>query len=289
MPETTFARALTAAAGEAGLSLRQLQYALARRGTTVSVATLSYWCSGRSQPERGAPAAMAALEDVLGVPAGELAGLVGERRPRGRGTPAAQEVHRLANVWGGPDSLRDALGRLTVPPLRTVARHETLFLDHNGANRRLVTSVTLRATGPARTVVALVRGTATDRIPTLGRTRGCSLRRAHVVADQGIALLELDLGRSLSTADTRRIWYEVLFDDDVRSDHWFHRPYRTPGELRVTVVFETPATPAEVTVVAPGPHPGPHLSRARATASTRNARPGCFGLRWSWPGRPVGP
>ncbi|MCR6487865.1 hypothetical protein M8542_34070 [Amycolatopsis sp. OK19-0408] len=283
MTETSFACALSAAIDRAGLSLRRLQRALEVRGTTVSVATLSYWSSGRSRPERDVATVLAALEEVLHLPGGELSALLGARRCRGPAARSTQDVHRMANAWGAPVSLRDALADCTVPPVRAVARHDTLYLDHRGVNERLAAAVTLLATAPTRRAVVLVRGASRERIPVLGRTRGCVLRRCRVVAGQGLALLELELDRLLLAAETGRIEYEVLFDDDVRNDHWFLRTHRTVRDLRLTAVFTAPMTPAAVAVVAPGPHRGVQRTATGFTAAAGNVRPGCFGLRWSWP------
>lgn len=284
MTETSFACALSAAISRAGLSLRQLQRALETHGTTVSVATLSYWSSGRSRPERDVATALAALEEVLQLPGGELSALLGARRGRGRAARSTQDVHRMANAWGAPVSLRDALAECTVPPVRTVARHDTLYLDHEGVNQRLAAAVTLFATAPTRRAVVLVRGASRERIPVLGRTSGCVLRRRRVVAGQGLALLELELDRLLRAAEIGRIEYEVLFDDDIRNDHWFLRTHRTVRELRLTAVFTSPMTPASIAVVAPGPHRGVRRTATGFTAAAGNVRPGCFGLRWNWPG-----
>lgn len=69
-----FAGALRAAVTARGLSLSRLRARLAEHGISVSTATLSYWQSGRSRPERAASrAAIGPLEDVLELPRGFLA------------------------------------------------------------------------------------------------------------------------------------------------------------------------------------------------------------------------
>ena len=68
-----FADALRAAIVERGLSLDRLRYHLRARGHELSIATLSYWQSGRSRPERASSlTALGALEDILLVPEGSL-------------------------------------------------------------------------------------------------------------------------------------------------------------------------------------------------------------------------
>lgn len=72
-PSTGFPAALRAALRARGLTLTQVADELAARGLTVSLATLSYWSTGRSLPRRRtSQQVVTELEDVLGVPAGTL-------------------------------------------------------------------------------------------------------------------------------------------------------------------------------------------------------------------------
>ena len=86
-----FAEALRAAIRARGLGLERIRYRLRGRGTSLSLATLSHWQSGRCRPER--PESLQALEyleEILRVPEGSLRRLLGP--PRSRGTyhqPAA--------------------------------------------------------------------------------------------------------------------------------------------------------------------------------------------------------
>ncbi|MBO3141962.1 hypothetical protein [Dermatophilus congolensis] len=81
-----FAEVLRGAVSARGLSLERVRYHLAVRGHDVSAATLSYWQSGRSRPERSSSiAALGDLEDVLGVDEGVLVDALA--RARGRPVP----------------------------------------------------------------------------------------------------------------------------------------------------------------------------------------------------------
>src|ERR1700760_2644743 len=80
-----FPDALRAAIKGSGLSLDRIQHRLQLRGVTISVATLSYWQSGRRRPERPESLdALRHLEAVLRVPPNALTALLGPPRPRGR-------------------------------------------------------------------------------------------------------------------------------------------------------------------------------------------------------------
>lgn len=80
-----FASELRAAIKESGLSLDRIQVRLQQRGVPVSVTALSYWQSGKRQPERDRSiAAVHALEEILGRPRGALVSLLKPPRPRGQ-------------------------------------------------------------------------------------------------------------------------------------------------------------------------------------------------------------
>ncbi|MER6759018.1 MULTISPECIES: transcriptional regulator [Amycolatopsis] len=88
-----FAEALRAAIRARGLGLERIRYRLRGRGTTVSLATLSHWQSGRCRPER--PESLRALrnlEQILGVPDGSLRRLLGPPRPRGQFHQPGQQL-----------------------------------------------------------------------------------------------------------------------------------------------------------------------------------------------------
>ena len=83
-----FSVALRAAIRARGLGLDRIRYRLRSRGTTVSLATLSHWQSGRCRPERPESLeALRKLEDILNVPDGSLRRLLGPPRQRTRFHP----------------------------------------------------------------------------------------------------------------------------------------------------------------------------------------------------------
>ena len=86
-----FAEALRHAIDQRGLGLERIRDRLNQRGVSISVATLSYWQSGRSRPERKASlAALPHLEAVLGEPPGSLLATLAPqslRRRRARVSP----------------------------------------------------------------------------------------------------------------------------------------------------------------------------------------------------------
>lgn len=81
---TAFSAELRSAISTSGLSLDRIQVRLQERGIPVSVTALSYWQSGKRQPERQRSLqAILVLEQILDVPTGSLLSLLPPPRPRG--------------------------------------------------------------------------------------------------------------------------------------------------------------------------------------------------------------
>lgn len=82
---TAFSIELRAAIKASGLGLDRIQDRLRKRGIPISVTALSYWQSGKRQPERARSiSAIHALEEILHRPAGSLVRLLQPPRPRGQ-------------------------------------------------------------------------------------------------------------------------------------------------------------------------------------------------------------
>ncbi len=105
----TFDSVLSAAVAERGLTLDRLQERLVRAGVPVSVATLSYWQSGRSLPARRASLqTLPVLEAVLGLPPGHLTQHLPSRpsrRPTGGRARVATRATGSAEPAEPPEAL----------------------------------------------------------------------------------------------------------------------------------------------------------------------------------------
>jgi len=130
-----FAEALRAAIEKRGVTLQWLHDRLRGLGRPVSVATLSYWRSGRSRPEHQTSLdALELLEELLRLPPGHLESRLGpprRGRPIGPNSPLAQIDPRL----------RDALASIGYPEdftgVREVSAHLTFDVDPDLTPRRL--------------------------------------------------------------------------------------------------------------------------------------------------------
>src|SRR4051794_9385628 len=143
-----FPEALRAAIKTSRLSLDRIQHRLGLRGITISVATLSYWQSGRRRPER--PESLEALrhlEAVLGVPPSSLTALLGPPRPRGRRSRPTR-VLPIDALWSRRERLAALLNRVDTPSdcrLGRLSQHDRIEVAPDGGQRSLWVRQVLRA------------------------------------------------------------------------------------------------------------------------------------------------
>ncbi|WP_328450485.1 MULTISPECIES: hypothetical protein [unclassified Amycolatopsis] len=236
---TAFATQLRAAIATSGLSLDRIQARLRARGVVVSVTALSYWQSGKRQPERQSSlSAVRSLEEILDVPAGALLGLLPPPRPRGGagkrqagGEPMSfpREVllPMLAKVGAA-----DALERQH--PLKMVGLHDLCEIAEDGGQR----SVTARAVfqagtdGLDRWLLVYTQDDPAAGPPELHAVRNCRIGRAEVDEKHGLVVAELVFDQPIDRGETHLIEYTLTNSGppypECRNTHYreFRRPVR---------------------------------------------------------------
>lgn len=281
-----FAEALRHAIDQRGLGLERIRDRLNQRGVSISVATLSYWQSGRSRPERKASlAALPHLEDVLGVPPGSLHATLAPATLRRRRAP----VVGLDELWpeSPPGWVLSRLDTSWDTELDRLTVHDRLVI---GADRRQV-SLTVRqvlrarSDGPDRRVVLHSHEDLQAAPATLEPLRGCRLGR--VVHDpQGLVLgAELEFLRPLRKGETAVTEYTLRSGSPGPMELLYQRRLRVPlTDYLLEVQFDAAALPQRVSAVTDcsgetplelGPDHAVHL-----------VSPGCTmdlaGIGWSW-------
>ena len=205
-PGSEFARVLRAAIRERGLGLERIRDRLRAQGISVSLATLSYWQSGRSRPERrDSLAAVELLESVLELAPGTLCESLGPPRRRGRWLSTVPDAPEVAAFWPRPDAVQDAVSEVNMQwddRLTRISQQDTVFIGPEGGERSYLSRQVLRAEadGPDRWVVimhldehnrplptvkpfaALPAGT--DRTAARRRTPGCRVVVRPAVAER---------------------------------------------------------------------------------------------------------
>ena len=281
-----FATALRAAIARSGVTLERLASDLRARGAPVSLATLSYWCSGRSRPERaGSLAALAELEDLLGLPANGLRRLL----------PARREVEPVAAAapWHREDQVRDLLDRYDLRLDGQVSRlsaHDRVEIGPDRIKRVQRTRQVLRAEedGVDRLVVVCWGDGPDTPAPELVPVRNCSVGRVHVDHAAGLTSAELVFDRPLARRETIVVEHELRTAPPRPAALSHQRMSRLPvREYLVEVRFDPTALPHHC--VQFSEMDGQERVKAvdldsefTAHALGMDLSPGRYGLRWSW-------
>ncbi|MBC6447980.1 helix-turn-helix domain-containing protein [Actinokineospora xionganensis] len=293
LPAGPFHEALGQAIRARGLTLERLRAHLATRGITLSTATLSYWQTGRRQPERqDSIEALIALEGVLRVPAGSLITLLPPPRPRGR-PPADQSPGApLLDLWP-LDELPRLATYLRMPEyqtLRYVAVDDRVELDADGIERVLGTRQVMRATAPTLHFFDISWVEHPDAQAPDTTFRGASKvdHRWHPESGYLVAKLEFD--------------HELAPDETVIVDR--HRRYHSHGAASehtrafwapvstfiAQATFDPARRPRRCFAVRAPNHAEPLEDIRELTLNTSgeihavftNATVGVWGLRWDW-------
>jgi hypothetical protein len=289
MGERSFAEAFAEALERRGVSLARLHQRLVERGHRVSPAALSYWRSGRSQPERGTSRdALFEIERLLRVPSGELTALLGpSRRPGPR--PAEKTLTELYAETPGMETALRSLGfEGLYDEMVENVRHITLDVDADGrAFRSQVRAVMqARRDGACRTPLMFTHDSE-GRVPRFVPGAGCRLGREVIDTESRVYAVELLFDRTLAKDETSL--YELTVElpepiDDTCVDHYAARRLH---ELLVWVRFDPARLPSYVerytqiggeehsVAVALGGGTGAHTM-------ARGFGPGVLGLRWEW-------
>jgi hypothetical protein len=285
-----FSDALRTAIASNGRSLESLRRRLAERGTPVSIATLSYWQSGRSQPQRGSSLrAVLHLEELLHLPHGHLLDRIGPRR---RPFLTQREVTSVGLPIDHPAAelaLAD-LGFSANPGLVDVTIHDTLDVDDQGVERVRTIRNVVRAVRPgAQRLPALL----TIDVPSGERAEfvpvsGCSLGRQVSRPELGVFAAELVLDRPLRLGETAAAEHRVLIPRDLSPNHCIeYYLVREVTELMIWVRFSPERLPSRVQAYSD--LGGRHASRAIPLSGSSSVQhvlhhvgPGVVGVRWDW-------
>lgn len=215
-----FADVLDAALTARGWSLTRLSQELAARGHRVSRATLGYWRSGRSEPERGdALRALPDLEELLEQPVGTLRMALGSRRVRGRQAAREQSARDLAwpmyRQGAGQEAMLAELGVHVLADLeRTEISHLVTF---DGPTRRCRwktrTHWQARADGVAAFPIVYQTQSDPGELRVEGVT-GCALGRMLYAPDERLTVCAGSFPAPLALGERIMTEYVLRLDDE---------------------------------------------------------------------------
>jgi hypothetical protein len=285
----SFPEAFAEALARRGVTLAWVHARLVERGCPVSPTALSYWRSGRSQPERGTSLdALSEIERLLRVTPGGLTSKVGRsRRPGPR--PGEKSMQELFADTPGVVPALEALGfEGLYDELTEQLRHITVTIDERG----VATTVAVRAIMQARhdgarrspLIVAAYEG---DDIPRFLPVAGCSIGRSFIDPATGVFAAELFVDHELARDET--CLYEICIElAQPSEDTWFdHYAARRLSELLIWVRFDPARVPRQVQryVRTDGDEEAEAIElRGGSTvhALARAFGPGMLGIRWTW-------
>ncbi|MFF9100043.1 hypothetical protein ACF1AU_05545 [Streptomyces rubrogriseus] len=297
-PNLMFATAFKEALRQRGLPLDHVRDHLQAHGISLSLTTLSYWRSGRSQPERlQSLRAVDLLEPFLGLPGGALRSLL-RRRPRG-GVPP----HDPASVRGvyGENSdvekvLGDAFPHLNAD-LRRLVVHETVDVNEH----RLIDEI--RVTVAVRAVHDDARRLTVVHTLDSWQTGAVDLTVPHgpppdirFRPELNCVIADFPFARPLARNETAIVEYTLRSASTAGISHQHERRITTPLQTYLLQVrFHPLAVPSkcwhyyrrQLGIKPLSRHFAP-LDDSRTThLLPTKCPPGAYGIEWQWTDCPV--
>ncbi|GHH28872.1 hypothetical protein GCM10017774_03780 [Lentzea cavernae] len=278
-----FAQALRTAITNRGLGLERLREHLSQNGVSVSMATLSYWQTGRSRPERQKSLqAVVHLEHILQVPPGHLSELLGPPRPRGRWLRNAPAP--MSAFWPSPSPVEQALHDLDTQwddQLLRVSQQDFVTIGANRTERVFRSRQVLSAsmTGPDRWVVIMHLDDHDRPLPQVNALKNCTVGQVVQQPSEGLLVAELLFERPLRKGESVVIEHELVNQDPCPPATNYERKFRLPTrEYVLEVTFEGDA-PASVVQLADGSAVAP---RRTLLDVALDVQPGARGFSWTW-------
>lgn len=292
--DSEFARVLRGAIRARGLGLERIRDRLRGQGVSVSLATLSYWQSGRSRPERrDSLAAVQLLESVLEVPAGTLVDSLGPPRRRGRWLSTVPDPPEVAAFWPRPDAVEDAVSEVDIKwdeRLTRISQHDRVVVGPDGGERSYHSRQVLRAEadGPDRWVVIMHVDEHDRALPEIRPLRHCRLGRTVLRPADGLLVAELLFDRPLRKGETVITEHELVNSAPYPPGTNYERKFRLPvREFVLEICFDPDRLPVSCERYSRLDEAGELAVQVEPRASVHgvalNFGPGRYGFRWTWP------
>jgi hypothetical protein len=282
-----FAEVLRTAIDGRGLGLERIRERLETRGISVSVATLSYWQSGRSQPSRKQSlAALPHLEELLDLDPDSLQLALTPPRDRGRRC----QVAGLDTVWPEPPQTRvlRSLDTRWDAELERISLHDVLTIgpDRTQVSMQVRQVLRARCDGPDRRVVLHCLEDPQAGPLEIRALRGCRLGSIVRDVPSGILGCELVFLEPLRRGQTAVVDYEVVSGTPRPHELGHTRRLRLPmRQYLLEIRFDPTALPAAAFHVQDGRDcqllepDAEHIVHVVDTDCTA----GITGVRWTWP------
>lgn len=292
-----FDQALRAAILHSGLTLDRIRYRLSLQNIQVSVAALSHWQSGRSQPEKHESLmAISQLEELLSVPAGSLTALLHAPRPRGRRRTRDQHAVAAHAVWPPQDNVLDLLDGFDTghdDALVRISHHDLVKIGPDRGERSLRVRQLLRSDqdGVDRSVAVYHVDEPSQSAPAVRALWHCRVGKTVFAARSGYLVAEILFDRPLDRGDTIAIEYALICAPPYARSARFERSLRHPvREYLLEIAFDPAALPIRCCQYARSNVMqeqdrirGLRLDPSHCVQLAKlDAAPGMHGIRWFW-------
>lgn len=283
-----FAVAFRHATDKRGLSLERLAYHLRSRGHDLSPATLSYWRTGRSVPQRHASiAALGALEEILGVERGSLAARV---PPRVSHANAPDTSVDLAAIEDGEvvQQHLPALGLDWLNGFEVLSLHDviTVGADRVASSHRTRTLLRAREDGADRYPV-WYNDEDPHAYPYISAEHNMRVGRVREDPGAGLVVAEMLLPRPLRAGEVIATEHsQGAAGRSTPSVDWRRTCVTPMRETYLEVEFHPDAMPVqaqELTEIAGVARRQPlALSSTTISRAHQDFGPGIWGFEWRW-------
>lgn len=226
---TEFHLALQEAIRNRGIGLSRIRARLEACGASVSVATLSYWQSGRSRPER--PESLQAvghLERVLELPNGALTSLLGPPRPRGRAAHTAKKARPPEQLLPVPALTLSLLEQLNLPGYRSLTKlslHDQLLISADGVKRYQFVRQVMRAEQDGIVGFPFLMQSRSGVNPheNISAVAHCRIGSVHHDSENSILIAEVLFDEPLRRGDSTMIEFVIESPQETNQTHYHER------------------------------------------------------------------
>ncbi|QIK71985.1 hypothetical protein G7070_06540 [Propioniciclava coleopterorum] len=287
----TFSEVLTEAIQQRGLSLERIRMRLDAAGVPVSIATLSYWQSGRSLPTRSRSYhTLVELERILNLEPGHLTQLTHTADGRTR-----RELFEWQTVLPVRDLATQIIEDLGIEMQGRITRVSMLDHVHVRADKSEATQHSqvvwrVERQGMHRWAVVLEQDADTETTPQIEALFGCTVGEVVEVPERRLLVAEMVAPRPMQRGEhflaEYRITYGRTTTPSFRTQRAVSDAVRTLG---LCVTFSPGATPARVVagfqsaMDQPLTHPSVIPQNGHQAQSIWvDAKPGVYSLQWEW-------
>lgn len=291
-PPASFAGVLGAAIQQRGLSLERIRARLEAAGVPVSIATLSYWQSGRSLPTRSRSYhTLVELEKILHLQSGELTSYT--HSTDGRRRRAMFPWENVVPLSEMATEIVDGLGIDRRGHMTRVTMQDVIQVRADRTEDFQITSVLWRAerNGSHRWPVVIEQDSEQgEAVPTVEAMFGCTVGEIVEVPERHLVVAEMRAPRHLRRGDYFLALYRTQFAKTRRTSYRLTRSVTDPlRTLSLVAQFDERSLPAHVTYTFQETMTGEPVVSTPVEVSSNEAQltkvdtmPGVYSLLWEW-------